>query len=100
MSTAPSPGVFELMRMIDAYAYDYKKDGKLARSRIGVEMELNKALPNGSHGQFLTKLLVRARMAKDGTISPTEFATQCERMIQEHLDAMRTEQYFRIQDTQ
>jgi len=36
--------VSALMRTIDAYAFDYAKDGKLGPSRIQVERELRAAL--------------------------------------------------------
>ena len=36
--------VAALMRTIDAYAFDYAKDGKLGPSRVQVERELRAAL--------------------------------------------------------
>jgi hypothetical protein len=36
--------VAALMRTIDAYAFDYAKDGKLGQSRIQVERELREVL--------------------------------------------------------
>lgn len=39
-----APDIYELMRAIDAYAFDYAKDGKLGASRRTVEAMLNEAL--------------------------------------------------------
>jgi len=93
----PSANIVELMRAIDAYAFDCRVYGKTAKSRVGVEMMLHEVLPNPATHDILKRL---SSIAERGmTSSPPECAEACTEIFREissHLAAVKAfDEYFK-----